>query len=296
MAGRRKRKSSVRLARLDGGRVTRHSARDQVATEEPLEIRLIAGGTPKTVAITMRTPGNDFELAAGFLFAEGVIAGLNDIAAISYCLDGDLAEDQLYNVVNVELRTAALPDITSLERYFHSTSACGVCGRASLELLELRGCSPLAAGPEIAAGLLHELPARLRDAQGLFTATGGLHAAAVFTGEGNLEAIREDVGRHNAMDKVVGWALLNSRLPLSQHAALVSGRASFELVQKALIAKVPIFCAVSAPSSLAVDVAERFNMTLIGFLRNGRGNVYSGLERISVVASMVEEKGSERAR
>ena len=171
-------------------------------------------------------------------------------------------------------------DLRPLERHFYTTSACGVCGKESLEQLELRGCPVIPPGPEIAAETIYSLPAKLRGAQGLFEATGGLHAAALFDAEGNLLALREDVGRHNATDKLVGWALLEGRLPLSDHIIMVSGRSSFEIMQKCLAAGVPIVCAISAPSSLAVDVARRFDMTLVGFLRGNRFNVYSGHERV----------------
>jgi FdhD protein len=254
---------------------------DRVVTEEPLELRLSAGGETRSVAVTMRTPGSDFELSAGFLFGEGVVRSRDEIARLSYCL----GEEQRYNVVNAELRAEALPALDALERHFTVTSACGVCGKASLEALALRGCKPLQGGPRVTFDTLRRLPETLREAQGLFEATGGLHAAALFTPAGELVAVREDVGRHNALDKLIGWALLESRLPLSGHLALLSGRASYELLQKALVAGIPIVCAVSAPSSLAVALAERFGITLIGFLREGRFNVYSHPERVLAHAS-----------
>ncbi|PYP99296.1 MAG: formate dehydrogenase accessory sulfurtransferase FdhD [Acidobacteria bacterium] len=273
---------------------------DQVATEEPLEIRLRAAGIAadagplavfrrrsqgagqRTVAITMRTPGADVELAAGFLYGEGIIRRGDEISGISHCDEPDLDEDKRYNIVNVDLRSDVLPDLQALERHFYTTSACGVCGKASLESLRLRGCPAIPAGPEVDAEVLRTLPERLRAGQGIFDATGGLHAAALFDPEGNLLAVREDVGRHNALDKVVGWALLGGRLPLSRHIVMVSGRSSFEILQKSLMAGVPIVCAVSAPSSLAVSLAREFGITLIGFLRGDRFNVYSGLERVQV--------------
>ncbi len=255
---------------------------DFVATEEPMEIRLVAGPYRKTVAVTMRTPGHDFELAAGFLFAEGIVARREEIARISYCVDPDLDPEQQYNVVNVELRTQALPDLRPLERHFYTTSACGVCGKASLEALRLRGCPEVGPGPVVEAAVLRTLPEQLRTAQSLFAATGGLHAAALFDAGGQLLALREDVGRHNAMDKLIGWAFLEGTLPLAEHIVLVSGRASFELVQKAVVAGIPVFCAVSAPSSLAVEVARAFGVTLVGFLRGERFNVYGGVERIQL--------------
>ena len=251
---------------------------DSLATEEPLEIRLVHGEARRTVAVTMRTPGADFELAAGFLYGEGIITSRDDILEIAYCVDADT--DQQYNIVNVRLREGGSYDLRPLERHFYTTSACGVCGKASLEQLELRGCPVVPPGPEISAETVYSLPEKLREAQGLFEATGGLHAAALFDEEGNLIALREDVGRHNATDKLVGWALLEGRLPLTDNIVMVSGRSSFEILQKCLTAGVPIVCAISAPSSLAVDVAREFGMTLIGFLRGNRFNVYSGFERI----------------
>ncbi|MCA3748318.1 MAG: formate dehydrogenase accessory sulfurtransferase FdhD, partial [Rubrobacter sp.] len=253
---------------------------DALATEEPLEIRLISGGEKQTVAVTMRTPGADFELAAGFLFGEGIISSREDIRRISYCTDPEIDAEQLYNIVNVELRPGLGYDPRQLERHFYTTSACGVCGKASLDQLELRGCPVIPPGPEIPAETLYGLPEKLREAQGLFEATGGLHAAALFDAKGRLLALREDVGRHNATDKLIGWALLEGRLPLSGHIVMVSGRSSFEIMQKCLVAGVPVVCAVSAPSSLAVEVARRFGMTLVGFLRGRRFNVYAGNERI----------------
>jgi FdhD protein len=253
---------------------------DALATEEPMEIRLISDDAKQTVAVTMRTPGADFELAAGFLYGEGIVSSPDDILKISYCVDPDLDAEQQYNIVNVELRGGRSYDPRPLERHFYTTSACGVCGKASLEQLELRGCPVIPPGPEVAPEKIYALPEKLREEQGLFDATGGLHAAALFDREGELVALREDVGRHNATDKLVGWALLEGRLPLSDHIVMVSGRSSFEILQKCLTAGVPIVCAISAPSSLAVDVARRFGMTLVGFLRGNRFNVYSGHERV----------------
>src|SRR5215204_523576 len=253
---------------------------DTLATEEPMEIRLLSGETKQTVAVTMRTPGADFELAAGFLYGEGIVSSPEDILKISYCVDADLDAEQQYNIVNVELRGNREYDLRPLERHFYTTSACGVCGKASLEQLELRGCPVVPPGPQIAPETVYGLPEKLREAQGLFDATGGLHAAALFDKSGELLALREDVGRHNATDKLVGWALLEGRLPLSDHIVMVSGRSSFEILQKCLTAGVTIVCAISAPSSLAVDVAKEFGMTLVGFLRGGRFNVYAGSDRI----------------
>lgn len=252
---------------------------DYLATEEPLEIRVVSGGDRRTVAVTMRTPGKDFELAAGFLFGEGVITGRHDIRRISYCVDPAVDAAQQYNIVNVEL-VSGLPDLRPLERHFFTTSACGVCGKATLEALELRGCKALPPGPDVDAEVLYALPKTLRAAQGLFETTGGLHAAGLFSPAGALFAAREDVGRHNALDKLIGWAVLQDRAPLSDAVLLVSGRSSYEILQKAIAASIPIACGISAPSSLAVDLARRFGVTLVGFLRDRKFNVYAGEERI----------------
>ncbi len=247
-----------------------------------MEIRLVSGGDTQTVAVTMRTPGADFELAAGFLYGEGIISSRGDIRRISYCVAPEVDVEQQYNIVNVELRPGVSYDVRSLERHFYTTSACGVCGKASLEQLELRGCPVIPAGPEVLAQTIYSLPDKLRSTQRLFDSTGGLHAAALFDQDGNLLALREDVGRHNATDKLVGSALLEGKLPLNESIVLVSGRSSFEILQKCLTAGVPIVCAISAPSSLAVDVAQDFGMTLVGFLRGEKFNVYAGAERITV--------------
>jgi FdhD protein len=273
---RRGSKTKVRVHSVEEGRARVRP--DSLATEEPMEIRLISGDVRRTVAVTMRTPGADFELAAGFLYGEGIVSSPEDIRRISYCVDVDA--EQQYNIVNVELRGGHSYDPRPLERHFYTTSACGVCGKASLAQLELRGCPVIPPGPKIAPETVYALPDKLREAQGLFDATGGLHAAALFDKEGELVALREDVGRHNATDKLVGWALLEGRLPLKDHLVMVSGRSSFEILQKCLTAGVPIVCAISAPSSMAVDVARQFGMTLIGFLRGNRFNVYSGHERV----------------
>ena len=275
---RRGSKTKVRVRSVEEGRARIRP--DSLATEEPMEIRLVSGEARQTVAVTMRTPGADFELAAGFLYGEGIVSSPEDILKISYCIDPDIDAEQQYNIVNVELRGGRDYDLKPLERHFYTTSACGVCGKASLEQLELRGCPVIPSGPELTPQKIYALPDKLREAQGLFEATGGLHAAALFDREGELVALREDVGRHNATDKLVGWALLEGRLPLSDCVVMVSGRSSFEILQKCLTAGVPVVCAISAPSSLAVDVARQFGMTLIGFLRGNRFNVYSGHERI----------------
>jgi len=271
-------RKSARVWTLDHG--TARLRPDHLATEEPMEIRLIAGGVKHTIAVTMRTPGNDFELAAGFLHGEGVISGPEDIAQISYCVDRSVDAAQQYNIVNVTLRQGVLPDLVSLERHFFASSACGVCGKASLEALQVRQCPVIPAGPEVPVDVIYSLPETLQASQGVFRSTGGLHAAALFDMSGRLLQSREDVGRHNAVDKLVGWALLEGKLPLRECILLVSGRTSYEILQKSLAAGIPIVCAISAPSSLAVDVAREFGITLIGFLRDQRCNVYSSRERI----------------
>jgi FdhD protein len=254
------------------------SRSDQLATEEPLEIRLVS--PQKTVAVTMRTPGADFELAAGFLYSEGVISSRDDICRISYCVEPDVDGEQRYNIVNVELRDGLSVDLQPLERHFFTTSACGVCGKASLEALRSRSYSVIPEGQEVTAEVIYSLSEQLRSAQRVFSTTGGLHAAGLFNIQGQLLWVREDVGRHNALDKLVGAAVLSDELPLNNHIVMVSGRSSFEILQKCLAAGVPVVCAVSAPSSLAVALALEFGITLVGFLRGEQFNIYSGKERI----------------
>jgi FdhD protein len=249
---------------------------DALATEEPLEIRVEGpSGRPLQVAVTMRTPGGDFELAAGFLFTEGLVAP-GDVRRVAYCDDLD-GETQRYNVVTVTLGHDLDPG--RLRRNFYATSSCGVCGKAALDDVEVR-CAPVPAGPAIRAGILTTLPERLREAQRVFDRTGGLHAAGLFTVGGEPIAIREDVGRHNAVDKIIGERYLAGDVPLSDHVLQVSGRASFEIVQKAAVAGIPIVAAVSAPSSLAVEAGERFGQTIVGFVRDGGANVYTHAERV----------------
>ncbi|MGH9067660.1 MAG: formate dehydrogenase accessory sulfurtransferase FdhD, partial [Acidimicrobiales bacterium] len=261
-----------------GGRA--HARRpDQVATEEPMEIR--AGGPgqePVPVSVTMRTPGHDFELAAGFLLAEGIATSAADIRAVRYC---DLGPDQpqLYNVVTVTLSHPVDP--ATISRNFAATSSCGVCGTATLDGLQRR-CPPVGPGPVVPVATLLGLPDALREGQRLFERTGGLHAAGLFRADGSLVAVREDVGRHNALDKLTGRAALAHDLPLSDHVVALSGRISYELVQKAAAAGVTVVVAVSAPSSLAVATAERLGLTTVGFVRPGRANVYSHPERVAL--------------
>ncbi|HEX3128911.1 MAG TPA: formate dehydrogenase accessory sulfurtransferase FdhD [Thermoanaerobaculia bacterium] len=270
----------ARIWRVESGRS--RPAPDQVATEEPLEIRLLWSGVEHTVAVTMRTPGADEELAAGFLYAEGVVERPERILGFHRPPEARTGEPEP-NIVAVELGDGPDPNLPTLERHFFSSSACGVCGKAGLAALQVRSPGRLPDGPEIDPQLVASLPGRLREAQGLFDATGGLHAAALFDQAGNLLGLREDVGRHNALDKLLGRAFLDGRLPLHDHLVLVSGRTSYEILQKCAVAGVPIVCAVSAPSSLAVELAESFGITLIGFLRGERFNVYAGAERITGV-------------
>jgi len=255
---------------------------DLLATEEPLGIRV--GG--EALAMTMRTPGDDIELAAGFLVSEAVVRSRADIAEIrlcdgASCGHGDHRDDDLGNIADVTLAAdVAVP--LGARRNFMTTSACGVCGKTSVEDICVLPHAPLASDQTLFdPAVLAALPGRLRDAQRVFSRTGGLHAAGLFTAAGDLIAIREDVGRHNAVDKIVGWALLNDRLPLSGCVLLVSGRASFELVQKAVLAGIPLLAAVSAPSSLAADLAEEAGLTLVGFLRGQTMNVYTGMHRLA---------------
>lgn len=266
---------------LDGDSV--EEVPDTIAAEEPLEIRLVAGGAMTTAAVTMRTPGADRELALGFLYGEGLIRSLRDVVATGHLPQAGAVED---NVVVVRLADGLAPRLERLERHFVTTSACGLCGKSNLQALELPRHPELPSGPRVAPEVLYRLPVLLRQAQGVFATTGGLHAAALFTTGGELLACREDVGRHNALDKLIGWALTQELLPLHHHLILVSGRASFELVQKCLLAEAPILCAVSAPSSLAVATARRFGLTLVGFLRDRRLNVYAGRSRLDLEATL----------
>jgi FdhD protein len=250
---------------------------DTLATEEPMEIRVGGPGQEAApVAITMRTPGSDFALAAGFLFTEGVVSTRDEVSTVAYCDDLD-DEEQRYNVVTVRLTRPFDPD--ELRRNFFANSSCGVCGKATLEDLEVR-CAPVAPGPVVSGELLLSLPDRLRSAQRVFERTGGLHAAGSFTAGGELLGLWEDIGRHNAVDKMIGQAFLDGEVPMSGRVLQVSGRIGFEIVQKAAVAAIPMIAAVSAPSSLAVQAAEQHGMTLVGFLRDDRFNVYSHPERV----------------
>ncbi|SED92860.1 MULTISPECIES: formate dehydrogenase accessory sulfurtransferase FdhD [Streptomyces] len=253
---------------------------DTLVAEEPLEIRL----NGKPLAITMRTPGDDFALAAGFLVSEGVLASASDLLNIVYCAGATADGSNTYNVVDVKTAPGVtLPDF-GLERNVYTSSSCGLCGKASLDAVRTTTRWPIADSPRlrVTTELLAELPDRLRAAQRVFDRTGGLHAAALFTEDGELLDVKEDVGRHNAVDKLVGRALQSGELPLSRTVLLVSGRASFELAQKAVMAGIPVLAAVSAPSSLAVDLAAETGLTLVGFLRGTSMNVYAGEDRIAL--------------
>ncbi|KLL94253.1 formate dehydrogenase [Rhodococcus sp. IITR03] len=267
----------TRMIRVDAA--SSRAKTDALAVEEPLELRV--NGTP--LAVTMRTPGADIELAQGFLLTEGVIATRGDIGSIRYCNSVDDDGRNTYNVLDIELAPGVeLPDF-GLQRNFYTTSSCGVCGKASLDAIRQRTrYSPDYDEAVVDAAVLFGAPHTLRDAQRVFDRTGGLHAAALFTTTGELIVLREDVGRHNAVDKVIGWAVENARIPSSGTVLLVSGRASFELTQKSVMAGIPILAAVSAPSSLAVDLASQSGVTLVGFLRNEKLNVYSRPERIKL--------------
>ncbi|MEY4937157.1 MAG: formate dehydrogenase accessory sulfurtransferase FdhD [Bacteroidota bacterium] len=261
-------------------------AEDSLAAEEPLEIVIAFGALhqrrKQSISVTMRTPtGHDFELALGFLLTEGIINGYEDVISVRYTANL-LDETAQLNVVQVDLQPFITFDVDKLKRHFYTSSSCGVCGKASIDMIETTSCFWLAEGlPLVKSAILFELPEKLRQAQSVFDSTGAIHAAALFNTSGTLIALREDVGRHNALDKLIGWAMQHEMLPLQHSILLVSGRSSFELVQKALMAGIPILAAVGAPSSLAVQLAHENNMTVIGFLKNYRFNIYSSFERIA---------------
>jgi FdhD protein len=274
--------TGAQVLTIDGGVATPH--RDRLATEEPMEIRVQGRGQePEAFAVAMRTPGNDFELAVGLCRTEGVVNAPGDVDTIAYCVATEAGErpEQQYNIVTVRLRRPVADDLR--ERRYLANSSCGICGKAALDEVEVR-CDPVGAGPRVAASVVRSLPEQLGTHQRVFDQTGGLHAAARFSATGELVAVREDVGRHNALDKLIGHAFLAGELPLGEQVLLVSGRVSFELVQKAAVAGIPVLCAISAPSSLAVAAAERFGQTIVGFLRGSRFNVYTHPERIDLDA------------
>lgn len=274
---------AVDISRVRGDKSRQES--DAVAVEEPLEIQLCsqsaAGSAARSISITMRTPGDDAELALGFLFTEGIIESADQVAEVAHrgSVDPDTG---LQNTIRVELRPDVDIDLARLERHFYTTSSCGVCGKTSLEALRVTGQSSLGhCKATFPRAVIVELAERVRSQQRVFTETGGLHAASVFDSRGQIVIVREDVGRHNATDKAIGALLKAGRLPGHSFGLLVSGRASFELMQKALVARIPLLVAVGAPSSLAVQTAKEFDMTLVGFLRGEKFNIYAGADRIT---------------
>jgi FdhD protein len=271
------RRGVLRIDTAGGASVTRP---DTIAAEEPLEVRV----DRRPLAVTMRTPGNDLDLALGFLFTEGVIRSPEDVRTAQLCASDQ--EPTTYNVVDVTLAAGVPAPVTDPSRNFYTTSSCGVCGKASIDAVRTQTAYPVDPDPvQVSATTLTALPDALRRAQRAFDTTGGLHAAGLFTSDGQLVVVREDIGRHNAVDKVVGWALRERRLPLSGHVLLVSGRASFELTQKASMAGIPVLAAVSAPSTLAVELADEVGLTVVGFLRGTTMNVYTRPDRITPPAA-----------
>jgi len=273
------------VVRLSAGRPDGVTRVDSLAVEEPLELRVDG----HVLAVTMRTPGSDMELAAGFLLAEGVVRAADDIKAMRYCAGTDAQGRQTYNVLDIVLADGVAPPDPSVERAFVTTSACGLCGAAGIEAVRRRSAYDVAADPlHVPATLVATLPETLREAQAAFAKTGGLHAAGLFDAQGRLLCAREDVGRHNAVDKVLGWALQSGEVPGRGRLLMVSGRASFELAQKAFMAGVPLLAAVSAPSSLAAEFAAEVGMTLIGFVRGDSMNVYSAASRVCPEGSALQ--------
>ena len=272
---------AIDISKVNDG--TRTETQDRVAVEEPLEIQLssatAAGSAAKSISITMRTPGDDSELALGFLLTEGVIQSADQVTSVTHT--GPAADDGLQNTIRVELQADVDVAMDKLERHFYTTSSCGVCGKASLDALYVSGQESLGGhNTTFPRGIIVAMPDRVRLQQPVFSATGGLHAAAIFTSDGEIVIVKEDVGRHNATDKAIGALLQSGQLPGNEFGLLVSGRASFELMQKALVAGIPFLAAVGAPSSLAVQTAQKFDMTLVGFLREGTFNIYTGAKRI----------------
>jgi len=274
--------SRVEIRRIEDGQ---EAIDDFVATEEPLEIRLEHDGADgkrveRSISITMRTPGNDEELALGFLYSEGIIRRSRDVLIARPC--GPPAPNGLINVVRVELAPGVGVELNRLERHFYTSSSCGVCGKASLEAVAVQGRFDIASnGFSVSRHVLGALPEALESGQAVFEETGGLHASGLFDAAGEIVAVREDVGRHNALDKLIGSRLQTDSLPLTDYGILLSGRASFELMQKAMMAGCPLVAAVGAPSSLAVELAHEFGITLIGFLRRERFNIYSRADRVT---------------
>lgn len=264
--------------------LTIESKPDLLAIEEPLEIRIGFGALQdrqqRSLSVTMRTPGHDFELAVGFLFTEGIIQVFDQIESVKYCEDAG-KQEQRENIVRVELKPGVQLDFEKLQRHFYTISSCGVCGKTSIDAVKVTIPSHTDSF-RMNASTLHTLPEKLKNAQHVFEHTGSLHASALFDETGNLILLREDVGRHNALDKIIGTKLFKKDIPLTKYALLVSGRASFELVQKAAVAGIPLLAAVGAPSSLAVQLAKEVNMTLLGFVREQRFNIYCGESRVTL--------------
>lgn len=277
------------IHRVNGGQIS--TRMDRIIVEEPLEIRIRPYGNsePVSVGVTMRTPGHDFELAAGWLFAEGILHSPEEVSHLTYCTDPHVDQEQRYNIVNVFLRPGVRPNLDRPRRRFAAMSGCGVCGTATLMSLRAQDIAPVKSRIRLRAALLAHMGEAFHQSQRLFHQTGGLHAAALFDEEGRLLSIREDVGRHNAVDKLIGEAWLNRRCPLDRNILMVSSRAGFEIVQKAVVACVPILITMSAPSTLACDTARAFGITLIGFARGSSFNVYTGEERVSLEEE--QEKG-----
>ena len=274
---------AIDISKVSGDQ--RVSKADSVAVEEPLEIQLsypsAEGAAAKSISITMRTPGDDAELAVGFLYTEGIIQSGEQVASVEHAGAAD-PDSGLRNIIRVALKPGVDVDIGRLQRHFYTTSSCGVCGKASLEALRVTGQESLAdKDATFPRGIIISLPDKLAAKQEVFAKTGGLHAAAIFDQDGEIRVLKEDVGRHNATDKVIGELLAEGKLPANEMGLMLSGRASFELVQKALVAGIPLLAAVSAPSSLAVQLAQEFDMTLIGFLRNSNFNIYAGEWRVT---------------
>ncbi|MEM6524815.1 MAG: formate dehydrogenase accessory sulfurtransferase FdhD [Bacteroidota bacterium] len=272
----------ISIQKLKEGTLSNDEA-DLLAVEEPLEIRIGYGPEKeriqKSISVTMRTPGHDHELAVGFLFTEGIISSFSDVAGIRHC--EDVGKDETGNIIRIELKPSVHVDMVKLQRHFYTTSSCGVCGKSSLEAIS-NECQPIQSELKVSNELISAAPEKLRSAQTVFAHTGGIHATGTFDSKGELIMLREDVGRHNAFDKVVGACLMKGILPLSHHFILVSGRVSFELVQKALMSGVPVMVAVGAPSSLAVKLAQEFNLTLLGFVKPDQFNVYCHAGRVGV--------------
>jgi FdhD protein len=274
--------TTVRIRHVADGSVEDRD--DHLAVEEPLEIRVVFGSaesrTALSLSVTMRTPGHDFDLTAGFLFTEGILSSPEEIVSLEFC--GPKASGRPNsNIVRAELVPSVDLDVKRLQRNFFTTSSCGICGKASLDALQVQGLETLdMTRPRVSSSVISQLPDRMRKAQPVFSSTGGLHAAGLFDSDGTLLDVREDVGRHNAVDKLLGRRFLDGKTPLGEQIMVVSGRASFEILQKALVAGVPMMIAVGAPSSLAVEMAEQFGLTLIGFATKDRFNLYTGAERM----------------